>query len=227
MSGSKPLAGPITRASAVATELRRRILSGELAPGTRLRQIEISEQLGVSTTPVREAFSALTREGLVRHDVHRGVVVFKPSIDDIREIYEIRIELEPLATGLAAGAITDATLDDLEAIAAEMQVALVEDPVHHTAVLNPKFHAMIYEAADRPRLLDLITSLREASLAYLSRVANQEMTPEYAKAVQQEHEEIVAALRKRNPRRAAKAMRGHLEVNRDQIMRSLGVEPNE
>src|SRR5213593_1234309 len=82
---------PRTRAEAIAAELRRAILVGELAPGDRLRQAEMAERYGVSTTPVREAFTALAGEGLVRQDAHRGVVVFSPSVDEVSETYEIRI----------------------------------------------------------------------------------------------------------------------------------------
>src|SRR3954449_378144 len=91
-----------TRAAAVAEELRRLILSGELKAGTRLRQVELAQRFNVSTTPVREAFTVLARQGLVRHDVQRGVVVFSPSEKDVRENYELGIALEPLATEIAA-----------------------------------------------------------------------------------------------------------------------------
>src|SRR5256885_13495695 len=107
---------PRTRAEYVADELRRQIVSGELPPGARLRQIEIANRFSVSTTPVREGFPSLAREGLVRQDAHRGVVVFLPTLDDVRENYEIRLALEPLAAELAAKNISDdelAKLDEL------------------------------------------------------------------------------------------------------------------
>jgi DNA-binding GntR family transcriptional regulator len=76
---------PGTRADSVAAEFRHMILSGELPAGSRLRQVEVSERFGVSTTPVREAFLSLSREGLVRQDAHRGFTVLLPSRDDLRE----------------------------------------------------------------------------------------------------------------------------------------------
>ena len=107
-SGSPP-----TRAGAVAEKLRRLIQSGEIAPGSRLRQNELAERFGVSTTPVREAFAELAREGIVRLDAHRGATVFRPSLDELIEIYEIRGALEPLATELAAARATDDELAEL------------------------------------------------------------------------------------------------------------------
>src|SRR4051794_36845388 len=107
---------PATRAEAVATELRRLITSGELAPGTHLRQTDIAARFGVSTTPVREAFMILAREGVVRQDAHRGVVVFEPSVKDVTETYEIREVLEGLAAELATKQLTDDDLQALEAL---------------------------------------------------------------------------------------------------------------
>src|ERR1700759_5316261 len=101
---------PLTRAGVVTERLRDMIKSHELPAGTRLRQAEFAERFGVSTTPVREAFVALAREGLVTQDPHRGVVVFEPSLQELDEIYEIRIALEPLATEIAAKQLSE---DDL------------------------------------------------------------------------------------------------------------------
>ena len=81
----------------VAAKLRVMIVSGELTPGKRLRQIDVARRFGVSTTPVREAFAALAREGLVEVDAYRGAVVFSPSLTDIRENYEMRIALDAWA----------------------------------------------------------------------------------------------------------------------------------
>ncbi len=96
------LDGPRTISGAVAARLRQEIVAGELPAGQRLRQVEIARRLGVSTTPVREALAALQREGLVALHPQRGAVVFLPSVDDLREHYEIRIALEELAVGKAA-----------------------------------------------------------------------------------------------------------------------------
>src|SRR5437879_3251312 len=85
---------PPTRAGAVAAHLRQLIMAGDLTPGTHLRQAEVAERFGVSTAPVREAFVILARQGLVRQDAHRGVVVFSPSRHELTEIYDLRKALE-------------------------------------------------------------------------------------------------------------------------------------
>src|SRR5688572_20697813 len=90
---------PRTAAEAVATRLRQEIQAGEHAPGTPLRQTEVARRLGVSTTPVREAFALLQADGLVRIDRYRGAVVFRPTAEELRDAYEIREALELLAVG--------------------------------------------------------------------------------------------------------------------------------
>lgn len=209
---SKPMAAvmPATRAGAVAAELRRQIQIGVLAPGTRLRQVETAQQMGVSTTPVREAFAALAREGLVRQDAHRGTVVFLPSIDELNENYEIRLALEPLATKLAAENITAEEVDELDALVAEMDGSDAEQQF----LLNRNLHERIYAAARRPRLATLIANLRDSGSAYLNLVR---VDAVYTAQSHDEHEAIVEALRKRDGERAAELMAGHLKTSADVI----------
>jgi DNA-binding GntR family transcriptional regulator len=221
---SSRLTTPLTRADAVAAELRRMILSGELAGGARLRQQEIAERFGVSTTPVREAFTSLAREGLVRQDAHRGVVVFEASPEDVRENFEIRAALESLAAELAAKAITDEELAALDELLLEMRKTIRRDPAHHNSVLNPRFHSIINTAARRPRLLDLIENLRGAAATYQALLVNTDLTDEYIDAVQTEHEEIVAALRARAPKRAAQAVKKHVGHAEAEILKAMSAQ---
>lgn len=195
-----------TRAGAVAERLRQMIKSGELPPGTHLRQADFAERLGVSTTPVREAFVALAREGLVRQDAHRGVVVFEPSVDELDEVYEIRMALEPFATELATKQLTDHDLIALGRIVEQMRAAKPKRYVE----LNSEFHTRIYDAAARPRLSEIIDGLRATSWNYISMNVGQ-YNEDYRHEVQAEHEEILAALKARAPKRAARAVKEHLE----------------
>jgi DNA-binding GntR family transcriptional regulator len=206
-----------TRAAAVVSELRRLILSGELKAGERLRQVELAERFNVSTTPVREAFTALAREGLVRHDAQRGVVVFTPTTSDVRENYEIRTALEPLATELAAKSISAEELQQLQDVVEQMR--------HKSGLdyqpLNREFHRIIYAAAGRPRLLALIESLRDAFEAYIAYDATVRPDPDYMTAAHAEHEAIAEALAARAPARARKLMLEHLSRNAEHYEASI------
>jgi DNA-binding GntR family transcriptional regulator len=212
---------PLTRAGAVARRLRAMITSGELPLGSRLRQNEIAERLGVSSTPVREAFLLLAREGLVNQDTHRGAVVFSPTVADVQENYEMRIALECLAAELAAKQLEPRQLDELDALLARMDEALRTDVDLHTKVLNRQFHTTIYRAAGRPRLLEWIETLRDTATIYQALLIQPTVSDEYLDAVRAEHAEILAALRARAPKRAARAVRVHLESNRAQTMARL------
>src|SRR3954451_11856795 len=115
------LIAPRTIAGQVAERLRAEIVAGERAPGCRLPQVEIARSFGVSTTPVREALAMLQQEGLVRLHPQRGAVVFLPSVDDLREHYEIRAALEALGAGAGPGASEPGWAGPLETLLDEMR----------------------------------------------------------------------------------------------------------
>jgi DNA-binding GntR family transcriptional regulator len=194
-----------TRSEAVATELRRLIQSGELRPGDRLRQADIAERFMVSTTPVREAFASLARDGLVRQDAHRGAVVSSPSVDELREMHEIRGVLEALAARFASSNLTTDDLESLEEIASGMRGAATEEYVE----LNRSFHRRIYAAAQRPRLFEIIEQLRELSANHLA-VTIERRGPAYRARVQAEHEAIIRALALKNAELASSLIGDHV-----------------
>ena len=117
---------PLARSTlpqAAAERLRALIVEGTLAPGTRLNERELSEQLGVSRTPLREAFRLLASEGLLDQLPNRGVQVAALSRDDVRQAFEVMAALEGLAGELAAARVTPADLADLEALQADLEQA--------------------------------------------------------------------------------------------------------
>ncbi|MDA0170554.1 GntR family transcriptional regulator [Solirubrobacter taibaiensis] len=200
------LTAPRTVAGQVAEHLKADILAGRRAPGDKLRQVEIARALGVSTTPVREALATLQREGLVRLHPQRGAVVFLPSVDDLREHYEIRAALESLAAAKTAVCFQDEWAPPLEALLEEMW----EGPVAADYIaLNQRFHTQLYEHCGRPQLARMIAALRDASSAYLHIYRAQEDFP--AARLDLEHRKILAACVARDPERAAAATRVHLE----------------
>jgi len=199
--------------------LRDEIRTGAIAPGSRLRQAEVAQRFQVSTTPVREAFAALEREGLLVSSPHRGVVVFKPTAEDLKETYEIRIPLEALATEKAVENMSDADLTEIKRLLDRMAEA-ANDRKRYSR-LNHEFHGAIYRVARRPKLAKLIMDLREQSAAYLRLYAAKSPN---GRETQQEHEAIYEALAARAPKRAAQAMVKHLQHTVDFVSRSLEQE---
>ena len=194
-----------TIADSLAERLRAEISSGALAPGSRVRQAEVAARYNVSTTPVREAFATLEREGLLIGSPHRGMVVFHPTLEDLQELYEMRIPLEAVATEKAVENMSAETIAVLEGLLQEMDDA--RDDRERYRSLNRTFHATLYAAAGRPRLERLIADLRDASAAYLR--MNAAIAPS-ARETQRDHLAIVNACKARAPKRAAKAMVTHL-----------------
>lgn len=180
----------IAKSERVAATLRREIIDGAIVPGTRLRQVEIAGRLGVSTTPVREAFAALLREGLIVGDEHKGVVVFDPSAGDVSENYAIRVELECLALEKAVPKMTERDLATLDAIVDEARSA---DLLRRVS-LNRELHRQLYAPSAMPKLVAMIEDLRDATAAWLQFVASKAPLRDHEIA-QSEHEAIVAACR--------------------------------
>lgn len=196
-----------TRARSVANGLRDAILAGEIRGGERLRQVEIAERFGVSTTPVREAFAILRREGLVEVDDHRGALVVTPSMERLREIYEIRAVLEPMAAAAAAPMLGPSVLADLERLVDALAQASDRETylqIHH------EIHAHMCRAAKRPRLLALINSMEERSTAYLQMLLDH---TEDSDSVVSAHRLIVDALRYGDAERARTAVAGYIRRN--------------
>jgi len=155
----------------VVSVIHERVLSGEMAVGTKLRQEALARELGISRTPVREALHKLHARRIVDFTPNRGAVVVGLSARDIRDAYEVRAELEGFAAELASQRITDAALTRLreaEALFRESIATWValggEAPVESESgaswtSANDLFHRVIHEAADNDRLRQAIHDL--------------------------------------------------------------------
>ena len=196
-----------TIAEQVAAVLRQEITSGRIAAGTRLRQIEIAQRFGVSTTPVREAFGLLQGDGLVQIDPHRGVTVFLPTIQDLIEHYEIRMALEIMAAEKAAACFQPQDAPLLVAILDEMRAT--SDAARYVE-LNQQFHLKLYSLPGRSRLVEMIEELRNASIAYNHLYAAADL-PKDAQRLDREHRAILTACQANDPARAANAVRHHIQ----------------
>jgi DNA-binding GntR family transcriptional regulator len=205
-----------TLTDSVTARLRQEIRSGQIEAGSRLRQEDVARTLSVSTTPVREAFRALEREGLLVSYPHRGVIVFKPTIDDLVETYDIRIPLEATALELAVPNMTVADLQRLGTLLERMRAA--EDDKSTYSALNTQYHQALYLPSHRPRLGKLITDLRDQSTGYLRFYAA--IMPSAAE-LNREHAEIFEACRAGAAATAGDAVRRHLRNTVDHVSDAL------
>ncbi|MDD2214348.1 MAG: GntR family transcriptional regulator [Oscillospiraceae bacterium] len=175
----------------VYDELQNSILNGDFAPGDALPELTLSEMLGVSRTPVREAVARLESEGLVRTLPNRGTVVVGISEKDIDDIFTIRTLVEGLAARWAAARITPEQLDDLKQIV-ELQEFYVEknDPVQ-IYQLDSRFHALLYQACGSHVLRQLLSNLHH----YIQKARELSLEkPERAIPSVHEHRDILEAI---------------------------------
>lgn len=149
----------------VRATLRAAILDRTLPAGARLVQSDLAAQLGVSTTPVREALRDLATEGLVLFDAHRGAVVRPLDIGEVREIYELRMTLEPLMVGRVVNRITDEQLARAESLATRMST---ETDMTVWVNLNRDFHAVFSEVDSQSRLAQILAGLRDSAAGYVA-----------------------------------------------------------
>lgn len=148
-----------TSQDVVLESLRQAILDGVLPPGTRLRQEDLATIVGSrSRLPVREALRALEYEGLVDSTPHRGFTVTGLDPEDIEEIYDIRIVLETHATRLAVPLLTDQDLDALRELYERMESSAEPD---EQLAARETFYLRLYSVTTRPRLVGMISRLRQ------------------------------------------------------------------
>jgi DNA-binding GntR family transcriptional regulator len=199
----------------VAARLRAEILEGILMPGEWLRQEALARRHGVSQTPVREALKQLAAEGLVEDVPYRGVRVVALRSEDVEDLYSCRAVIESRAARFAAANITDDEIEELEELYQQMVRCPVPERLGEYRELNRQFHAVIIAASRRSFLVRNLAQLWSAFPSMLwSRVppVADASAPGRDEPDTAEHAEIVAALRKRDSERAARAVRHHIEA---------------
>jgi DNA-binding GntR family transcriptional regulator len=190
----------------VIASIRHAITSGALAPGERLVEQALSEELGVSRAPVREALRQLTGEGLVVAVPHKGTTVVELSKDDIREIYRLRAVLEPLAVERLIELADPAHLADLRAIIGQIGAAMPErDPIA-VAALDMRFHERLCELSGLTRLLTAWRGLGNQLRSYFT-VADY-FYDDYSMV--DNHEQIVRAIERGDLDQAYEVVQRHI-----------------
>jgi DNA-binding GntR family transcriptional regulator len=188
-SFDNPLLGRQSSPEVIAQSLRQAIIDGQLGPGAALNQENLAKHYAVSRIPVREALRQLGSEGWIVLERNRGARVSPLSVEEVREIYEIRASLEVTALRLAAPRHTPASLDQ---VAAVLRISRSERDHSLYAQHNREFHLALYAPAGRPRLVAMIDSLHRQGERYLRLKLDM---PAYKHQSDDEHEAILKALR--------------------------------
>lgn len=204
----------------VADRLREAILNDELSPGQHLREEEISDRLQVSRGPVRDAFIALEREGLVRRESHRGARVVELSIEDIGEVYSLRHSIEELAVRLAIRRHDDDDLDVIDDSLSDLRAGLRRRLTEQEAArLDVEFHDAIFRAAHHERLYASWTAIRMQVYWFLCsrNIAN----ADWRIATVKGHQEILDLIRASKEKAATNAVRGHISAAYTRIVTQM------
>lgn len=149
----------------VRETLREAILNGTLGAGTRLIQAELAAQLDVSNTPIREALRDLAGEGLVVFDPRRGSRVRSLDLSEVRELYEMRIALEPLMVRKVMETIAPETLDRAEGLCHRLEKTT---SLSEWSELNRQFHSLFALPDKQSRLATVLSGLRDSASMYVA-----------------------------------------------------------
>jgi DNA-binding GntR family transcriptional regulator len=187
--------------------LRARILSGQLQPNERLVEADLTGTLGVSRSAVRTALLRLSQEGLVEHERNRGARVRLVDEQEAEEILEARMVLEGLAARHAAARATDADVEALRAILADMRRLLDAEDLLGASDRNAVLHARLLAIADHRTVDRLVSALKSQLVRFQFRTI---LVPGRSERSFGEHTAIVDAIAARDPDAAEAAMRRHL-----------------
>jgi DNA-binding GntR family transcriptional regulator len=206
-SSRSPVAidGKRTITESVVAKVHNMIITGALQPGARIDQGELAQQFDVSLVPIREALARLVAVGLVEIVPHRGAFVAAVSADELVDIYTVREILEEQAAGLAVDQLTDANVETLERLAAEMAQIAPKGNFDRLLSLNREFHFELYRAAKRPHMLHVIERLWDLSTRYTH--LHLHAVPQRALQAMTEVRAIVAACRRRDKQTVAMMVR--------------------
>ena len=202
----------VSTVQAAANALRELILDGRLEPGSRLRETEFAERLGIARHSFRAATQILIAEGLLRREPNRGVQVPVFDPDDLIDVFRLRIALEVEAVRLVVGAgeIPEAAAESVRELSA------VGDDAPWRDVVEPdmRFHRAIIDAAGSERLARAYSSVASEILLCLV-----QLRPHYERPaeVAAEHEELIAAIKSGDPERAEEMFRAHLTEAADNL----------
>ena len=185
------------------------IIKGEYGPGQKLKEGEISDRLGISRPPVREAFKMLEAEGLVARRPRRGVFVSEMTEQDVWEAYTLKAALYELAAALAIEVISAAQIERLEMIVEAMQICLEQEPVDIIGyqLQHQRFHDLIMTVSGNRRLKKFSVSLHNQVCRFSYRSLQD---GDHLDSSLRYHRQILKAFQSGDKRSACRLMKAHV-----------------
>ena len=198
-------------------KLREDILNGKYKENEELREVAIGEELGVSRTPVREAFRQLELEGLIQIVPNKGAYVTGITAKDVKDIYMIRSSLEGMCARLATEHITPEQLEELEENVYIASFHASKGHMEQMTELDNRFHHILYEACDSKMLQNLLKDFHQ----YVIRIRKKTLsTKERGIASNEEHRQIMEAIRAGKPEEAERLATCHMNNAYDNMVKN-------
>jgi phosphonate utilization transcriptional regulator len=202
--------------SAAQQEIERMILAGEIAPGAKLTEAWLSERLGVSRGPIREAFRMLEEAGLVRQEKNRGVFVRDIPPAEAVEIYDLRAVMDELVGRRLAASITPEQLKKVRAIVDGMEQAARGGDIDAYHLLNLQFHDALVEFAGNRKMAAIYRKLVKELALFRRRNLDDRTVLPHSIA---EHRQILKAIASGDPEAAGRAMYEHVIESKERMLK--------
>lgn len=219
------MTGPVPHRQSLAGQtvdvLRELVLTGEIPPGHRVNEVELAQRMRISRGPLREAIRHLISEGLLVYVPHRGAHVPRADIPELYALFELRAALECAAARLAATRRTEHGLAALRQVSADSRRSF-DAGRRFPYRLDIAFHRTLLDAADSPRIADQVRLVQQQVILLRS---THDVDTAHTRASMDDHDALIAAIAARDPERAAQVMATHLDRVRDQMVATLGAEP--
>ena len=208
-----------TLSAAIVDQLRQSILDGTYPAGSQLRQDALGEAYGVSRIPVREALFQLEAEGLVRIVPQKGAIVSELSLDEINDVFDLRLILEPRMLAQSAPRFDAKDLDGLDDIQRRFEKAIKARNVSEWGQLNADFHMALYARAPQPRTKTIVAALLQTS----DRYTRLQLSNTKAMGIaEKEHAHLIELCRAQKIEEACRFLERHIESVRTDLLRVVG-----
>ncbi len=205
-------------AVSIANYLRNAMINGHFKPGDKLKEKEICDELGVSRTPLREAFRILQSEGLLSYNSHQGVIVTPVTLKDIENIWEVRYSLEVMGAERAIEKMTDEDLQKLQAIETRLE-SLQPNDKKNIMKTNADFHMNIMRIADNDKLEKIIREIW-VQISVIQSISLFKEGRLHTSCI--EHKKILEAFESKDKKLVKKCMKEHLAKGKENLI--LGMQ---
>ena len=208
----------VSIADSLTDMLRTRILRGEWRAGLQLRQHALAEEYQVSRMPVREALRQLEKEGLVTFQVNKGAEVSRLSIEELEELFDLRLNLECDIVRQAIGKANEEDIAQAEKAHEQLNKALAKGDIHRGGELNWVFHNALYNPANKPHTINIIKTINYQTDRFIRLYVI--ATEDAASQACDHHDALLEAYRAKDSRAAVAALKRDIVTTRKELVKS-------